>query len=58
MASFDRIREGGYSLVPASRRTRVRLLTDEILNRVGGYVLGNLGTSFVAGATKGGSDAD
>ena len=25
------------------------LLTDEILNRVGGYVLGNLFTSFIAG---------
>jgi predicted PurR-regulated permease PerM len=36
-------------LVPQSRRTRVAALSDEVLSRVGGFVLGNLLTSFVAG---------
>jgi predicted PurR-regulated permease PerM len=51
MASFDRLREVGYSLVPASRRRRVRLLTDEILAKVGGYMVGALGIAVLAGAT-------
>jgi predicted PurR-regulated permease PerM len=36
----------------ASRRPRVGLLLDEILARVGGYVLGNLATSLVAGVVS------
>jgi predicted PurR-regulated permease PerM len=38
-----------YHLVPHSRRTRVVLLGDEIFTKVGGYVLGNVITSFIAG---------
>jgi predicted PurR-regulated permease PerM len=49
MAAFDRIRETGYSLVPASRRVRVRLLTDEILGKVGAYMVGALSIAVVAG---------
>jgi predicted PurR-regulated permease PerM len=49
MASFDRIKEGAYALVPASRRTRVRLLTDEILTKVGAYMVGALSIAVVAG---------
>jgi predicted PurR-regulated permease PerM len=52
MAAFDRIREGGYALVPASRRTRVRLLTDEILSKVGAYMVGALAIAVVAGASS------
>jgi predicted PurR-regulated permease PerM len=52
MASFDRLREGGYRLVPASRRTRVRLLTDEILTKVGAYMVGALMIAVVAGASS------
>jgi predicted PurR-regulated permease PerM len=37
------------SLIPNSRRERVRLLTDEVFDRVGGFMLGNLLTSVVAG---------
>jgi predicted PurR-regulated permease PerM len=37
------------SLIPISRRERVRLFTDEIYDRVGGFMLGNLVTSAVAG---------
>jgi predicted PurR-regulated permease PerM len=51
MAAFDRIRETGYSLVPASRRARVRLLTDEILTKVGAYMVGALAIAVVAGAS-------
>ena len=51
MAAFDRIREGAYSLIPASRRTRVRLLTDEILTKVGAYMVGALMIAVVAGAS-------
>jgi predicted PurR-regulated permease PerM len=51
MAAFDRIREAGYALVPSSRRTRVRLLTDEILAKVGAYMVGALAIAVVAGAS-------
>lgn len=49
MAAFDRLRESAYSLVPASRRTRVRLLTDEILAKVGAYMVGALAIAVLAG---------
>jgi len=37
------------ALIPASRRQRVELLTNEVFDRVGGFMLGNLITSVVAG---------
>ncbi|HVB05517.1 MAG TPA: AI-2E family transporter [Acidimicrobiales bacterium] len=37
-------------LAPRSRRERVAVLTDEVFDRVGGFVLGNLVTSAIAGA--------
>jgi predicted PurR-regulated permease PerM len=49
LVDLPRVRHGLYLLAPKSRRPRMVLLTDEILNRVGGYVLGNLLTSLVAG---------
>jgi predicted PurR-regulated permease PerM len=49
LVDMPRVRRGLYQLAPLSRRPRMVLLTDEILNRVGGYVLGNLLTSLVAG---------
>ncbi len=39
-----------YRMVPHSRRPRVILIGDEIFTKVGGYVLGNVITSFIAGA--------
>jgi predicted PurR-regulated permease PerM len=39
-----------YRLVPHSRRARAILIGDEIFTKVGGYVLGNVITSFIAGA--------
>lgn len=40
LSSLPSITAGAYSLVPKSRRTRVQLLGDETLGRVGGYVSG------------------
>ena len=51
LANMPGIKSVAYRTVPRTRRARVGLLTDEILNRVGGYVLGNLATSVVAGVT-------
>jgi predicted PurR-regulated permease PerM len=50
VADLPRIRTTLYRLVPNSRRPRAILLGDEILAKVGGYVLGNLMTSLIAGA--------
>ena len=49
LGAYQRIKRGAYRLLPRSRRARAGLIADEILNRVGGYVLGNLATSFIAG---------
>jgi predicted PurR-regulated permease PerM len=49
LANLPSIRRALYRTVPASRRVRVTELGDEISARVGGYVLGNLFTSVVAG---------
>ena len=49
MAAFDRIKSGAYALVPASRRDRVQLLTDEILSKVGAYMVGAISIAVVAG---------
>jgi predicted PurR-regulated permease PerM len=50
MANLPDIKAGAYRMVPRSRRARVGLLTDEILQRVGGYVAGNLIISLIAGS--------
>jgi predicted PurR-regulated permease PerM len=49
LADLPRVRRAIYLLAPKSRRARMVLLTDEILDRVGGYVLGNVFTSMIAG---------
>ncbi|HVE64812.1 MAG TPA: AI-2E family transporter [Mycobacteriales bacterium] len=49
LSSYPNIKRSAYRVVPRSRRPRVGLLADEILSRVGGYVLGNIATSLVAG---------
>jgi predicted PurR-regulated permease PerM len=50
VADLPRIRATFYRLVPHSRRPRAILLGDEIFAKVGGYVLGNLLISLIAGA--------
>lgn len=49
LANLPSIRRAIYRTVPASRRARVQELGDEISARTGGYVLGNLLTSLIAG---------
>jgi predicted PurR-regulated permease PerM len=49
LGGLPRIKLFAYRLVPASRRPRTILLTDEIFSRVGGYVLGNVLTSLIIG---------
>src|SRR6185369_8161191 len=51
---FDlpRIRRLIYRLTPASRRPRAILIGDEMSNKVGRYVLGNLLTSLIAGVAS------
>ena len=51
MAAFDRIKEHAYELVPASRQQRVRLLGDEILAKVGAYMVGAVAIAVVAGVS-------
>ncbi len=50
LIDLPRVRRAIYLLAPRSRRPRMVLLTDEILDRVGGYVLGNLLLSVIAAA--------
>jgi len=49
VADLPRIRATLYRLIPHSRRPRAILLGDEIFAKVGGYVLGNLLISLIAG---------
>lgn len=49
LASLPTIKETAYRLAPRSRRARIGVLTEEILRRIGGYLLGNLLTSLIAG---------
>lgn len=49
LAGLPTIKLFAYRLVPHSRRPRAILITDEILVKVGGYVLGNVITSAIAG---------
>lgn len=49
LAGLPRIKLFMYRLAPRSRRPRVILIGDEIFTKVGGYLLGNVLTSLVAG---------
>ncbi|ASW56419.1 AI-2E family transporter [Plantactinospora sp. KBS50] len=51
LAAFDQIRHLGYALVPASRRERVQLIGDEILDKVGAYMVGALSIAVLAGGS-------
>jgi predicted PurR-regulated permease PerM len=50
LVDLPRIRAVVYRLVPGSRRPRAILIGDEILDKVGGYVLGNVIISVIAAA--------
>ncbi|GAA2389046.1 AI-2E family transporter [Dactylosporangium salmoneum] len=49
LADLPRIRQLIYRMVPSSRRARAILIGDEMFAKVGGFVLGNLITSLIAG---------
>jgi predicted PurR-regulated permease PerM len=49
LADMPRIKATVYRCAPRSRRTRVILIGDDILSKVGMFVLGNLLTSLIAG---------
>jgi predicted PurR-regulated permease PerM len=49
LAGLPAIKLFAYRMVPHSRRPRVILITDQIMVKVGGYVLGNFLTSVIAG---------
>ncbi|MDP9393631.1 MAG: AI-2E family transporter [Actinomycetota bacterium] len=51
LLNYEGIKNTLYRLAPRSRRARVGLIGDEVLHRTGGYVLGNLATSLVAGVS-------
>lgn len=50
MADLPRMREGLPRLFP-SRRNRVARITDVVVEKVGGYMIGNLTISLIAGAS-------
>lgn len=52
LVDLPRIKQAGYRLVPLHNRPRFGLLTDEVISRVGGYVLGNVATSIVSAVTS------
>ena len=49
LAKLPSIKEGGYHLIVASRRDRIGLLIDEMLNKVGGYLVGAVMVALCAG---------
>ncbi len=52
LSALPTIKRACYSLAPATRRTRVTYLGDEILRRVGGYVSGAFVVALCAGVSS------
>ncbi|WP_435134288.1 AI-2E family transporter [Actinacidiphila sp. bgisy144] len=50
MAALPAIKCFGYRFVPGTRRARAEAVSEEILSRVGRFMLGNVVTSAIAGA--------
>jgi predicted PurR-regulated permease PerM len=50
LANMPAVKSSAWRMIPASRRQRVAELGDRIFDQVGGYILGNVITSVVAGA--------
>lgn len=49
LLSLSRIRAGSLKLVPKSKRQRVKELSDPILEKVGGYIGGQIAVALIAG---------
>jgi predicted PurR-regulated permease PerM len=52
LAALPSMKRQAYRLVPSTRRERVTLLSDEVINRIGGFVSGALTVAFIAGLTS------
>ncbi len=52
LAALPSMKRQAYRLIPATRRERVVLLTDEILSRIGGFVSGALAVAFIAASAS------
>ena len=52
LAALPKLKQSAYQLAPASRRTRVTYLGDEILRQVGGYVAGAFLVAVCAGVSS------
>jgi predicted PurR-regulated permease PerM len=50
LAALPRIKHSAYATVPASRRTRVSTLSEEIMRRTGSYALGQVAVASLNGA--------
>jgi predicted PurR-regulated permease PerM len=49
LLSLSRIRQGSMKLVPKSKRERVKKLTDPVLEKIGGYIAGQVTVALIAG---------
>lgn len=49
LAALPAVKTAAYRMVPASRRSRVISLAEEIMRRVGGYALGQVGVATING---------
>ncbi|MCE1179931.1 MAG: AI-2E family transporter [Micrococcales bacterium] len=47
LASLPQLKQASYAVVPASRRTRVMALSEEIMRRVGAYAIGQVGIATI-----------
>jgi predicted PurR-regulated permease PerM len=52
MADMPRIRTGLVRLFPVERRPRARQVVDLVVDKVGGYMIGNIIISLIAGVTS------
>ena len=52
MSSLPGIKSAAYRLAPASRRTQVGVMADDILGKIGGYVAGALSIALTAGVVS------
>jgi len=52
LAALPSMKRQAYRLVPSSRRERVQLLADEVIQRIGGFVSGALTVAFIAALTS------
>ena len=50
LLSLSRIRHGSLKLVPKSKRKRVNELLDPILEKIGGYIAGQIAVALIGGA--------